>query len=260
MEEAISDRDDCNLEIETLTAEKTRKDAKKKTTIEEIAQLSDEIANLKKLLLEATELRQKEEEENKETLETAKDGKASVELALKVLSEFYESAGGKFIQTANKKYVPPNADREGKTVGDRAPEIFDEEYRGDQSSSKGIIGLLEVILSDFERTIDKVTEEEKLSAEAFETLKKDTEASIKEKKESKEEKEDLVKSLEADILELEDSLDEQKTLLEKAMTSLADLETKCVAGEETYEERVAKREAEIESLKKALEILENWQN
>lgn len=261
MEDAISDRDDANLEIETLSAEKTRKEAKLKETIEEIAQLSEDIANLKKLLLEATDLRQKEEEDNKETLETAKDGKASVSLALKVLSEFYKGAGGdEFIQTANKKYVPPNADREGKTVGDRAPEIFDEKYRGDQSSSKGIMGLLEVILSDFERTIDKVKEEEKLSAEAFETLKKDTETSITEKKKSKKEKEDLIKTLKSDILELEDSLDEQKKLLEKAMEILADLETKCVAGEETYEERVAKREAEIESLKKALDILENWQN
>merc|ERR1712174_17013 len=166
MKEAISDRDDANGEIEKTNAEKTRKEAKQKTTVEEIAQLSEDIAMLKKGLMEATELRQKEEEDNKETLETAKDGKASVSLALKVLGEFYKSAGGKFIQ-----YVPPNSDREGKTVGDRAPEIFDEEYRGDQPSSKGIIGLLEVILSDFERTIDKVTEEEKLSAEAFETLK-----------------------------------------------------------------------------------------
>merc|ERR1712113_383945 len=172
MKEAISDRDDANGEIEKTNAEKTRKEAKQKTTVEEIAQLSEDIAMLKKGLMEATELRQKEEEDNKETLETAKDGKASVSLALKVLSEFYKGAGGdEFIQTANKKYVPPNADREGKTVGDRAPEIFDEKYRGDQSSSKGIIGLLEVILSDFERTIDKVTEEEKLSAEAYDKLK-----------------------------------------------------------------------------------------
>merc|ERR1712129_384241 len=251
MKEAISDRDDANGEIEKTNAEKTRKEAKQKTTVEEIAQLSEDIAMLKKGLMEATELRQKEEEDNKETLETAKDGKASVSLALKVLGEFYKSAGGKFIQ-----YVPPNSDREGKTVGDRAPEIFDEEYRGDQSSSKGIIGLLEVILSDFERTMDKVTEEEKLSADAYDTLKKDTEKSIDEKEKSKKEKEDLVKSLKADILELEDSLDEQKALLEKAMTALADLETQCVAGEETYEERVAKREAEIDSLKKALDILE----
>jgi hypothetical protein len=177
MADAISSRDDANAEIEGLNAKKTRKEAKTQTTKDEIAQLSEEISMLKKGLMEATELRQAEEQENKETLETAKEGKASIELALKVLSEFYKSAGAELLQ-----YVPPNSDREGKTVGDRAPEIFDDKYRGDQSSSKGIIGLLEVILSDFDRTIDKVTDEEKLSAEAFNKLKKDAETSIKEKK------------------------------------------------------------------------------
>lgn len=255
MADAIEGRDEANAEIETLNADKTRKEAKVKTLTDEIAQLSEDISMLKKGLMEATELRQAEEEENKETLETAKEGKASVELALKVLSEFYKSAGEEFIQ-----YVPPNADRDGNTVGDLAPEFPTEKYRGDQSSSKGIIGLLEVILSDFERTIDKVTEEEEMNAKAFETLKKDTEESIDEKEQSKKDKAGDIKTLEADILELVDSLDEQKALLEKAMTALADLETKCVAGEETYDERVAKREAEIESLKKALDILENWQN
>jgi len=255
MADAISSRDDANAEIEGLNAKKTRKEAKTQTTKDEIAQLSEEISMLKKGLMEATELRQAEEQENKETLETAKEGKASVELALKVLSEFYKSAGAELLQ-----YVPPNSDREGKTVGDRAPEIFDDKYRGDQSSSKGIIGLLEVILSDFDRTIDKVTYEEKLSAEAFNKLKKDSETSIKEKNKSKSDKEDLIKSLASDILDLQNSLKDQTKLLAKALKALAELETKCVAGEETYDERVAKREAEIESLKKALDILENWQS
>jgi len=33
----------------------------------------------------------------------------------------------------------------------------------------------------------------------------------------------------------------------------------CVEGEETYAERVAKRQQEIEALKEALNILETWQ-
>lgn len=80
------------------------------------------------------------------TVETAKEGQAAVELALSILKQFYENA---FIQTG---YTPPNADREGLTVADRAPDTFSGTYHGNQDASKGIIGLLDVILSDFERT------------------------------------------------------------------------------------------------------------
>jgi len=34
----------------------------------------------------------------------------------------------------------------------------------------------------------------------------------------------------------------------------------CVEGEETWEERKAKREQEIEALKQALQILDEWQS
>merc|ERR1719421_1204820 len=72
------------------------------------------------------------------------------------------------------KYVPPLSDREGNTVGDLAPEVFKADYHGAQSESKGIIGILEVILSDFERTETKTEEEEAISKEAFEMFEKDT--------------------------------------------------------------------------------------
>merc|ERR1711881_32939 len=106
-----------------------------------------------KALKEAEELRAAEKAENEKTIADAEEGLAAVKYALTVLSEFYENA---FLQ-----YVPPNADREGKTVSDLAPEIFNDKYHGNQDASKGIIGLLEIIVSDFERTIETTTKEEK---------------------------------------------------------------------------------------------------
>merc|ERR1712242_310609 len=91
--------------------------------------------------------------------------------------EFYDNA---FLQT--KKYVPPDSDRAGNTVGDLAPEVFDSKYHGRQDSSSGILGLLEVILSDFDRTDTTVTDEEKTAAEKFEEFKKATEEDIDAKK------------------------------------------------------------------------------
>merc|ERR1712228_1000306 len=109
----------------------------------DIVALSKQIAANDKALLEATELRQKEKGENEDTIESTETGKEGVEFALKTLKDFY----GSFLQKS--KYVPPNSDSSGNTVGDLAPEVFDSDYEGQKSSSGGIVGMLEVILSDF---------------------------------------------------------------------------------------------------------------
>merc|ERR1712151_803329 len=105
-------------------------------------------------------------------------GKEAVEYALEVLQQFYES-----VALPQLNYVPPNSDREGNTVGDLAPEVFDAQYHGSQAESKGIVGILEVIQSDFDRTIAKTEKEEKASQEAFEKFEEDTNTDIDDKTE-----------------------------------------------------------------------------
>merc|ERR1719506_2020925 len=97
------------------------------------------------------------------------EGADSVKLALGILKGFYE---GQFVQTG--KYTPPNADRDGNTVGDLAPEFAGDKYGGAQAESKGIVGILEVILSDFERTIKKTTSDEKSASDDFDKFEKET--------------------------------------------------------------------------------------
>merc|ERR1712113_329512 len=102
-------------------------------------------------------------------------GREAVEYALDVLQQFYEQYA---LSQTGAKYVPPDSDREGQTVGDRAPEIFDSEYKGAQKDSKGIIGLLNVMLSDFERTGNTVSENEDAAQTEYEAYKKETEDNI----------------------------------------------------------------------------------
>merc|ERR1712224_991908 len=125
---------------------------------QEIEDLKKAIAENLKALNEATELRNSEKADNEATISTAEEGKTAVELAINILKEFYDNA---FIQTG--KYVPPNADRSGKTVADRAPEVFSGSYHGSQGASNGI-------LSDFERTIDTTEDAEDSAASSFATF------------------------------------------------------------------------------------------
>jgi len=255
MKETITTRDEEAAKLEGLDASITEKTAEKKQLKMEIAELADEISKLMKALSEATELRVDEKEDNDQTVKEAVAGKDAVEYALKVLKEFYDNA---FVQT--RKYVPPDSDRSGKTVGDLAPEIFDSGYHGRQDSSGGILGLLEVILSDFDRTDTTVTDQEKTAVEKFEEYQKATEEDVDAKKADKEKKEATVVSLTDELTELEDEKKTASEALAIAKETLSTLSKQCVEGEETYEERVAARQKEIEALKKAQQILEDWKS
>merc|ERR1719433_477103 len=119
MKETIAARDEEQGKLEGIEADITEKTAERKQLKMEIAELAEEIAQAMKALSEATELRVDEKADNDQTVKEAEAGKDAVEFALKVLKDFYDNA---FVQTG--KYVPPDSDRSGKTVGDLAPEVF----------------------------------------------------------------------------------------------------------------------------------------
>merc|ERR1719498_496367 len=86
-------------------------------------------------MAKATKLRQEEKAKNTETISDAEAAQTAVAQALTVLKEFYAKAGE---ATA---FVQQKAQ----------PEIFDSEYKGMQSENGGVVGMLEVIESDFAR-------------------------------------------------------------------------------------------------------------
>jgi len=254
MAAAISDRDTGNAQIEEAMATISKLTAEKDQLTQEIEDLKKAIAENLKALNEATELRNGEKADNEATIETADEGKTAVELAINILKEFYDNA---FIQTG--KYVPPNADRSGKTVADRAPEVFSGDYRGSQGASKGILGLLDVILSDFDRTISTTEESEDTAQASFETFEADTKTDNDDKEDSIDTKEGRISDIKDELVETEEDKGDATTLKENALTELKKLKPMCVEGEETYAQRVAKREKEIQALKDAQQMLNDWQ-
>jgi len=253
MAEALANRDKANSDIEIAVSKISKLNQEKDQLASEIESLKAAIAENLKALNEATELRNEERAENEATIETAGEGKAAVELALSILNEFYNNA---FLQTG---YVPPDSDREGLTVADRAPEVFSGTYHGSQSNSKGIIGLLEVILSDFTRTIETTTQQEKTNQGAFETFESDIKADNDAKDADIKTKEGRIADIEDELVDQEEDKEDATTLKDDAIANLKKLKPMCVEGEETYAQRVAKRQKEIAALKEAMVILDEWQ-
>jgi len=256
MAKAISDRDEANAKIEVANAKITTLTAKQNSLEDEVDTLNGQISELKKALLEATELRDDAKAENTKAMDMTEAGADSVKLALGILNGFYKNA---FMQTA--KYTPPRGDRDGNTVGDLAPEVFgnDDSYHGSQSESKGIVGILEVILSDFQRSNKQAQKDEKESKEAFEAFEKETNDDVDKKQNRIKKANGEISNAKSDILDQEQALSDAKDLLASGLEALEELEAMCVKGEETWEERKKKREDEIEALKSALQILEEWQ-
>eukprot|EP00747_Dinoflagellata_sp_TGD_P143565 gnl/TRDRNA2_/TRDRNA2_176407_c1_seq4.p1 gnl/TRDRNA2_/TRDRNA2_176407_c1~~gnl/TRDRNA2_/TRDRNA2_176407_c1_seq4.p1 ORF type:complete len:694 (+),score=273.46 gnl/TRDRNA2_/TRDRNA2_176407_c1_seq4:106-2187(+) len=255
MAEAISNRDEANMIIEEKTATTSKLSAEKAELTTDNEELSAAIAENMKALKEATELRNKEKAANEKTLADSEAGKEAVTFALTTLKDFY--GGAAFLQKS--VYTPPNAGADGKTVGDMAPSTAEGDYKGNQEASKGIIGLLDVILSDFERTIETTTEEETTAQGEFDTFESDTNSDTEAKEDEITTKENRISEINDELMSTENDHNDAKTQLADAKASLEKLKPMCVEQGPTYEEKVAKREQEIAALKEAMQILIDWQ-
>merc|ERR1719198_2350917 len=120
--------------VEVLHSEIDELQASIAQLTEQIAELNAAIADSDKAVAEATEIRETEKAKNAVTIKDAQAAQEAVANALNVLNEFYAKAGGAtaLVQTAK-------------------PEVFDEAYTGMQSESGGVVGMIEVIQSDFAR-------------------------------------------------------------------------------------------------------------
>merc|ERR1712113_560195 len=120
--------------VETLHAEIDQLEASIAKLSEDVTELTKAVADLDAAMAKATALRQAEKEENTQTIADAQEAQTAVAQALTVLKEFYAKAG-----EATALLQQP------------APEIFDSPYKGMQAENGGVVGMLEVIESDFAR-------------------------------------------------------------------------------------------------------------
>merc|ERR1719409_478238 len=239
---AESTRDSNHNKVSTLDAELKALEATKDQLNEQIAMLTTEIAGLNDALAKATTDRTDEKTTNMDTLDKAREGLAAVKDAYDVLASFYKSAAkGKvaLVQTGASPVDGPSSGRGGA-------------YKGNQAKAGGILAMLEVIISDFERSIKVTTKNEKEAQREFVKFERSSKASITSKETSKTNAEFDLKDTEMGILGAQDDLRKHMAMLDDALKALEDLRPTCVDTGMSYEDRVQKRKDEIEALKKAM--------
>eukprot|EP00928_Gymnodinium_smaydae_P059728 TRINITY_DN4314_c0_g1_i1.p1 TRINITY_DN4314_c0_g1~~TRINITY_DN4314_c0_g1_i1.p1 ORF type:complete len:675 (+),score=171.35 TRINITY_DN4314_c0_g1_i1:54-2027(+) len=231
-------RDKKSATADRLSAEAEALAGKIQTFASEIDTLISEQQKLTSSMNEATTMRQGESKKNADTISDAKAGASAVKQALVVLKEFY-SKQESFVQ-AQSKQVPEMA-----------------AYSGMGGAKTGVVGMLEVIQSDFARLEADTTAAERQAASEYEAFMRDAQVDKKLKHDT-----EFKTKLEKDQAEFELSrtkkdLSAVQEELAKANGYYAELKPMCLEVHVSYEERVAKRQEEIEALKRAHEILDS---
>jgi len=218
-------RDTKTEEVDKLTALSEELTASISQLGKEAATLADEISAIDNAVFEATSIRNTESAKNTQTVADAKVASEATARALQVLKDFYSNNAGP----------------------------------AQSSSSTGILGMLEVIQSDFVRLETETTASEDDASKAFTAFSRESsktkavkETDMKHKTNSKITKEGDLESTKKDLAGTQEELDAALAYFEK-------LKPSCVEAGESYDERVARRKEEIESLTDALKILEDTQ-
>merc|ERR1719311_585402 len=208
----------------------------------DIAALGAAIATLDAQVAKATALRAAEKEKNTATLEDATVAQAAVQKAIAVLKEFYDKAADGSMSLAQQTSRVPGG-----------PEMEAGEYTG--MGNGGVMGMLEVIESDFARLISETTASENESAKEFEQFSSDSAMDKALKSTDMKDKESTKTKKESDLSSAQKDLKGSKEELDAAMEYYEKLKPSCVDAGISYEERVQRRKEEIESLQEALKIL-----
>jgi DNA repair exonuclease SbcCD ATPase subunit len=231
-------------EVEELTAELESQNALKEKLTTEITELSDEVAKIKAQQNEATDIRMAEKKTNTETVADAKVAQSAVEKATKVLKEYYSSvAASALVQST------------GGLKQEMTQAASLDPYKGQQSGSGGVMGMLEVILSDFARLETETTETENTAAAAYDKFMDESNEDVAVKETEINHKSDNKDTCMENIRDLTKTLELTQTELDKALEYYDKLKAECVDTQLSYEERVQMREEEIQSLQEALKVL-----
>jgi len=221
--ETTAKKDEKTAEIEKLTTKIDQMSAASAKLKEEVAALQKALADLAAAQSEMDKLREEESAVYKKNKADMEEGLQGVKLALKVLSDYYSA---------------------------------DASHEAAKGAGASIIGLLEVAESDLSKTLAEIIATEEMAASTYTSETKENEIEKVTKEQGVKYKTKESSELDASVAEATSDRSGVEAELEPVLKYLATLEGRCIAKAETYEERKARREAELAGLKEALQILE----
>jgi len=230
-------------EVEDLQAVADKINATIASLGEEVSTLTEDITAMKKAVREATAVRTKEKTKNTATTADAKAAQAAVAQAIGVLQEFYAKAGQATALVQEGQQQP-------------IPEAMDSKpYQGMGAESGGVVGMMEVIQSDFARLETETTSAETAAASEYEEFMDDSKIDIASKEKDVEHKQDRIEREQQKLFESSSDQKAVQAELDAALKTFGELKPQCADAEASYEEQKRLREEEMATLQQALDSL-----
>jgi len=191
---------------------------------EEVASLQKELAELASSQAEMDKIRSDEKALYTKNSAEMKTGIEGVQKALSILKDYYASE--------------------------------EKSHSAAEGAGSGIIGMLEVIESDFTKGLAEMEVAESSAARDYEKVTKQNEIATTMKNQDVKYKQKEAAGLDKSASQTSSDLESTQAELDAIMEYLGKLADMCVAKAEPYAERKRRRDAEIEGLKQALNILD----
>jgi len=229
--------------IGTLSNKIDRAAAKSTGLKEEVKELQAELASLAKTQGEMDSIRREQNADYSTAKADLEQGLSGVRKALGVLKDYY-GGGAAMLQ-------------EGSDLGAFMQQPAKPQQHAKAGGAGGsIIDILEVCESDFATNLAKEETEEADAAASYEKTTQENKVSKSMKEQDVKYKTAEFTGLDKTISELSSDKGTTNNELSAVLEYYGQIKERCIAKPETYEDRKARREAEIKGLKEALSILQ----
>jgi len=229
-------KSELNSDISKMTAKIDQAAAKSASLKEEVSTLQNELAKMAKEQGEMDKIRMESNSDYQIAKQDLTLGLTGVRKALGVLREYYGAAAAAAM--LQQPAMP-------------------EKHSASGGAGGSIIGILEVVESDFATNLAKEEAEEADAAADYEKMSQENKVTKAMKEQDVKYKTQESKSLDKTIAEISADRETSNTELSAVLEYDSHIKDRCIAKPETYESRKGRREAEIKGLKEALSILED---
>jgi len=201
----------------------------------EVKDLQQQLSQLATSQAEMDKMRREQNAEYTKAKSDLEQGLAGVRAALQTLRNYYGAA----------------------SFAQQAPPPVPETHSAAAGVGSSIIGILEVVESDFAKNLATEEAAESDAQDEYEKTTQENKVTQTEKEQDAEYKEQDASGLDKNVQELKNDRESESTELSAVLEYLAQINQRCIAKPESYADRSRRRKAEIDGLKEALSILDN---